>query len=200
MIRTYRIACVLAVLSVFSSCKNEVDKTTDGDVETTMDSQEKKEPIVLTEEDKKQINSVMTKLMVTQDVKTFTSTLVSARMTDMLSKEDGPYTVFAPSNEAFNKLPKEEMNNLSNPKNSEQLTELLKGHIVTGSMDSVSIVQAIRKGGSVSLEALDGKTLTVTQEGDDLIVTNQNGTSGVIGKSDISGSNGVVHVLDAVLN
>lgn len=199
MIRSTRILCILGFLTFFSSCKNEGAKDADPTAEITKDSVVKAKPKVLTEEDKKQINSVMTKLMVTPELKTFTSTLVSARLTDLLSKEEGPFTVFAPTDGAFGKMATAEKNDLLNPANVEQLIAFLKGHIANGSMNSTDMVQAIRKDGSVKLETLNEAELTIRQQGDELVVESEDGSTAVIGKSDIAGSNGFVHVVDNFL-
>lgn len=195
--RISQIVCALMMVAVLTACKNDAktsDTTDAANQETAVP--EKKE---LTEQDKLRISSVMTKVMMTPELKTFSSTLVSAQMADMLSTQEGPFTVLAPSSDAFAAVPKETMNGLTNPANIAQLEGLLKNHIVEGSMDSVSLVQRIKQEGSMTLTTLGGASLTATMDGNDIVIATEGGGKAVVGKSDITGSNGVVHVLDQVL-
>lgn len=200
MIHTTRILLAVAFMAFLVSCKNENTKTAETEVTETEESVSIPEKKVLTQEEKDAVNSVMTKVMLTPELKTFSSTLVSGELTEMLAKQKGPFTILAPSSEAFAAVEKETFNALTNPENKEQLQTLLKGHIVEGSMDSAQLVQAIKKDGNHKITTLAGTTLTATMKGSDIVISDANGSKAVVGKSDISGSNGVVHVLDKVLN
>ncbi len=80
------------------------------------------------------------------------------------------------------------------------MTNVLSTHIIEGNIDTVILVQEIKKSnGKYILNALSGVKLTATKEGSTIYITDENGTKAAIGKSDIIGSNGVVHLLDAVL-
>ena len=136
--------------------------------------------------------------MITGETKTFASALVSTGLTDMLSKNKGPYTIFAPTTIAFDSLDIEKKREILNPKNKEKLSALLKNHIVEGKVSSSELLQK-SKGSSNTLKTLGGKTFTVAKQGSDLVITDGNGAKAVLGKSDIEGSNGVVHVIDEVL-
>ncbi len=189
------IAAFAIILSLFS-CKNE---SKDVSPETVKENLQKKVE-AQTPEMKKQINSVMTKAMVTPELKTFTSALVSAGLTDLLSTDEGPFTLIAPNNEAFDQLNKTDLNALLDPQNKGRLTLLLKNHIVKGNVDSAKMVQNIKSGnGSYSLETLSGTKLIATMKGTDIVIKDSKGREAVLGKSDITGSNGVVHVLDTIL-
>ena len=187
------IAAFAIILSLFS-CKNE---SKDVSPETVKENLQKKVE-AQTPEMKKQINSVMTKAMVTPELKTFTSALVSAGLTDLLSTDEGPFTLIAPNNEAFDQLNKTDLNALLDPQNKGRLTLLLKNHIVKGNVDSAKMVQNIKSGnGSYSLETLSGTKLIATMKGTDIVIKDSKGREAVLGK--ITGSNGVVHVLDTIL-
>lgn len=191
----YRIFFLFALTLALFSCKNDTKETVqEGEVIPVV---EKK---VLTQEEKNQVNSVLTKAMVTPEIKTFVSMLVSAGLTDMLIKEKGPFTIIAPSNDAFIALDKTKMNFLLNPVNKEAVTTLLKGHLISGNLDSATLVQNIKSAnGSYKIISLSGSTYNATREGTDIVLTDAQGVKAVVGKSDIIGSNGILHVLNAVL-
>ena len=93
------------------------------------------------------------------------------------------------------------MNTFHNYREKENLKSVLNSHIINGNMDSASLVQEIKKNkGKLSLTTLSGAVLTFSKNDSDIIVSDANGTKARIGKSDIKGSNGIVHLLDAVLN
>jgi uncharacterized surface protein with fasciclin (FAS1) repeats len=149
---------------------------------------------------KKQLNSVVSKMMFTDESKSFVRYLISADMIDKLSFEDGPFTVFVPINEAFDALTEEQLSPLQEYSEKEFLISVLNSHIISGNMDSVMLVQEIKKNnGELTLKALSGAELKFSRKGSEIVVTDENGTKAKIGKSDIKGSNGVVHLLDAVL-
>ncbi|PKA82258.1 putative surface protein with fasciclin (FAS1) repeats [Ulvibacter sp. MAR_2010_11] len=194
-----RFLCICAVLAVVSACKNDAKDTNAETMETKADTVAPKVKKIPTEAEKAQTKSVMSKVMVTPELKTFASFLVSAGMTDILMKEQGPYTVLAPTTAAFDAMEKAKRESFLNPKNKEALVAMLKMHIVEGNHDSVSLVQNIKtNGGSYVLTTISGATLKVTKKGSDIVVTGINGEKGIVGKSDIKANNGVVHTLDTV--
>ena len=142
----YRHIYLLGFVLVLLSCKNESQSPNQDGVDSTDKSVVNPIPKkkVLTEEDKKQISSVMARIMTTPDVKTFMSLLVTTQQSDMLVKQAGPFTIIAPSNEAFSLLDEKKMKLLLNPNNFENLVTLVKSHIVAGNLDSKSIVQNIK--------------------------------------------------------
>jgi uncharacterized surface protein with fasciclin (FAS1) repeats len=155
---------------------------------------------VLTPEEINQVKSVLAKAMVTPEIKNFVSMLVSAKLTDMLAKEEGPFTIIAPTNDAFKALDKAKMTFLLNPANEEAVTAILKGHIIAGNLDSATLIQNIKSGNeSYTIVALSGATYNATLEGTDIVITDAKGAKAVVGKSDVLGSNGILHVIDAVL-
>jgi len=188
----------LAVMSCKNDKKEEV-KVEDAVVKTTTPEKAKKAKKELTVEEKDQLNSVMSKLMITGETKMFASALVSIELTDMLSKNKGPYTIFSPTNTAFDSLDIEKRREILNPKNKEKLSNLIKNHIIKGEVNSSALLQK-SKGNDNSMKTLGGATLTVTKQGSDIIIVDASGNKAKLGKSDITGSNGVVHVIDKVLS
>ncbi len=112
----------------------------------------------------------------------------------------GPFTVFAPTNEAFNKLPKGTVDNLVKPENKATLTKILTYHVVAGKMDSKAIAAAIKAGGGKAvLKTVSGGSLTAMMKGSKLVLTDEKGGMSTVTIKDVYQSNGVIHVVNTVL-
>jgi uncharacterized surface protein with fasciclin (FAS1) repeats len=112
----------------------------------------------------------------------------------------GPFTVFAPTNEAFAKLPAGTVDTLLKPENKEMLTKVLTYHVVSGKMDSRDIAVAIKSGmGKAELKTVCGGKLWASMQGKDLILTDEKGDKSKVTIANVEQSNGVIHVIDAVL-
>jgi uncharacterized surface protein with fasciclin (FAS1) repeats len=112
----------------------------------------------------------------------------------------GPFTVFAPTNDAFAKLPAGTVETLVKPENKGTLTSILTYHVIAGKLTSKDIVKAIKDGGgSASLTTVAGGKLTARLVGKDVIVTDAKGGQSKVTTVDVNQSNGVVHVIDSVL-
>ena len=112
----------------------------------------------------------------------------------------GPYTVLAPDDAAFGKLPEGEADNLMKPEAKAQLTGLLTYHILPGTVLAEDIAKAVDNGkGKAVLATMGGGTLTATKDGDQIVLTDGKGGKSTITKADDQYSNGVVHHIDTVL-
>jgi uncharacterized surface protein with fasciclin (FAS1) repeats len=112
----------------------------------------------------------------------------------------GPFTVFAPTNEAFAELPAGTVDTLLKPENKKTLDKVLTYHVVPGKMDSAKLDEAIKKGGGkAELKTVEGGTLTVSGSGKDLMVMDEKGGSAKVTIADVMQSNGVILVVDKVL-
>ena len=113
----------------------------------------------------------------------------------------GPFTVFAPTNEAFAVLPPGAVENLLKPENKAQLTKVLTYHVVPGRYTATSLDQAIKAtpGGRVSLKTAEGELLIVAESGNALTITDQKGGTARVTIPDVYQKNGVVMVIDKVL-
>jgi uncharacterized surface protein with fasciclin (FAS1) repeats len=112
----------------------------------------------------------------------------------------GPFTVFAPTNDAFAKLPKGTVETLLKPENKKTLQTILTYHVVAGKMNAADIAAAIKKGGGKAiLNTVSGGTLNAWMKGKDLYITDENGKSAKVTIADVNQSNGVIHVIDAVV-
>jgi uncharacterized surface protein with fasciclin (FAS1) repeats len=115
-------------------------------------------------------------------------------------KSAGPFTVFAPTNAAFDKLPAGTLDMLVKPENKETLTKILTYHVVAGKFDEKAITGLIRKGrGSAKLKTVSGNTLTAWLDGHDLVLRDEKGGTSRVTIGDVFQSNGVIHVVDSVL-
>jgi len=112
----------------------------------------------------------------------------------------GPFTVFAPTNAAFNKLPKGTVESLLEPANLKTLQGILTYHVVAGKIDSKAVVAAIKAGkGKAVLTTVQGGTLTASMKGKNVVITDDKGGVATVTAVDLNASNGVIHVVDSVL-
>lgn len=134
-----------------------------------------------------------------KDHTTLVAAVKAAGLVDTL-KGKGPFTVFAPTNEAFAKLPAGTVDTLLKPENKSTLTGILTYHVVSGKMDSKAIAAAIKAGkGKATLKTVAGGDLTASMKGKDLILTDAKGGMSKVTIADVYQSNGVIHVVDTVL-
>ncbi|UPZ14642.1 fasciclin domain-containing protein [Flavobacterium humidisoli] len=131
------------------------------------------------------------------------TTLVAAvKAADLVEtlKGAGPFTVFAPTNAAFDKLPKGTVETLLKPENKKKLQTILTYHVVSGKWSSADIAKAIKDGkGKATIKTVSGGNLTAWMKGKDLYITDENGSKAKVTIADVNQSNGVIHVIDAVL-
>ena len=112
----------------------------------------------------------------------------------------GPFTVFAPTNEAFAKLPKGTVETLLMPENKETLTKILTYHVVPGKISSKDLVEMIAKNnGNFMAKTVEGQDLTFMLKGKDVYIQDAKGGSAKVTIADVNQSNGMIHVIDTVL-
>jgi uncharacterized surface protein with fasciclin (FAS1) repeats len=115
-------------------------------------------------------------------------------------KGKGPFTVFAPTNEAFEKLPSGTVDNLLKPESKESLTKILTYHVVPGKVGSRQLAEMIKKGGGMaSLKTVAGGKLVASMEGHDVMIKDEMGGMSKVTIADVFQKNGVIHVVDTVL-
>lgn len=131
------------------------------------------------------------------------TTLVAAvKAADLVEtlKSPGPFTVFAPTNAAFDKLPAGTVDTLLKPENKAMLKGILTYHVVAGKHDSASIMKAIQKGhGKAMFKTVNGGQLWASMNGSSLVLTDEKGGTSMVTIADVMQSNGVIHVIDTVL-
>lgn len=112
----------------------------------------------------------------------------------------GPFTVFAPTNAAFGKLPSGTVETLVKPENKETLTKILTYHVIAGKYDAAAIAQLIKDGGGTAvLKTVSGGSLKASMKGKKLVLTDEKGASSTVTISNVHQSNGVIHVIDSVV-
>ena len=133
------------------------------------------------------------------DHTTLVAAVKAAGLVDTLSGM-GPFTVFAPTNEAFAKLPAGTVDTLLMPENKAKLASILTYHVVAGKMTSKDIMMAIKAGnGSATLTTVEGEPLMASMKGGHLVLTDAKGGMSMVTIANVMQSNGVVHVVDTVL-
>jgi uncharacterized surface protein with fasciclin (FAS1) repeats len=131
--------------------------------------------------------------------KTLVAAVKAADLVDTLNSA-GPFTVFAPTDDAFGKLPAGTVQTLVKPENKETLVKILTYHVVAGRISSKQLEAMIKKGGGkATLKTVQGEDLTVTMSGGKIMLTDSKGGMATITTADVFQSNGVIDVIDTVL-
>lgn len=131
--------------------------------------------------------------------KTLVAAVVQAQLADTLSGP-GPFTVFAPTDTAFNRVPSATRTTLMQDANRAQLQSVLTYHVVPGKLTAADLMAQVRAGGgTATLTTVQGGTLRVKQNGSRLTVTDAAGGTATVTTGDVMQSNGVIHVVDRVL-
>jgi uncharacterized surface protein with fasciclin (FAS1) repeats len=130
--------------------------------------------------------------------KTLVAAVKAAKLVDTLASQ-GPFTVFAPTDAAFAKLPAGTLEILLKPENRDQLTKILTFHVVPGQYTAATILQRINQGGGEArLTTVEGSQLTAKLQDGKVVVVDENGGVATVVQADLLQSNGVIHVTDAV--
>ena len=133
------------------------------------------------------------------DFSTLVSAVQSAELVDTLNGA-GPFTVFAPTNAAFEKIPAETRNGLMQPDQRDALTGILTYHVVPGRVDAAALTQQIEEGGgSATLTTVQGGTLTATVVDGTVTLTDEAGNTSKVVMADVAASNGIIHAIDTVV-
>jgi uncharacterized surface protein with fasciclin (FAS1) repeats len=131
--------------------------------------------------------------------KTLVAAVKAAGLVDTL-ESPGPFTVFAPTDAAFNKLPAGTVGNLVKPENKATLTKILTYHVVPGRISTMDMDKMIKDGGGkASLTTVQGEMLTISGSGKKITVTDSKGGTAMITIPNVYQSNGVIQVIDSVL-
>jgi uncharacterized surface protein with fasciclin (FAS1) repeats len=134
-----------------------------------------------------------------KDHTTLVAAVKAAGLVETL-KSSGPFTVFAPTNAAFEKLPAGTVDNLLKPENKSMLSGILTYHVVAGKLDSKQLMKWIKKGnGKTELTTVQGGKLWIIQKDNQLWLKDEKGGMASITIKDVNQSNGVIHVIDGVL-
>jgi uncharacterized surface protein with fasciclin (FAS1) repeats len=130
---------------------------------------------------------------------TLVAAVKAAGLVDTLNSP-GPFTVFAPTNDAFAKLPAGTVDTLVQPENKATLVKILTYHVIAGKITSKELIKDIKKGGGTfTAKTVEGGSLTFSLDGGKVKITDEKGGSAYVTIADVYQSNGVIHVIDTVL-
>lgn len=201
------LVCIAIAVFALSSCKDQAK--IDADKKAMEEKVAMEEANVQAEEMKikeeaKQKEMMSTSIAAVASNNAELSTLVSAVKAadlDKMLSEPGSYTVFAPSNNAFEKLPKNmSIAELGKPENKELLTQILQYHVVSGVITSDKLVEAINgANGKYTFTTVGGKDLTASLNNDKIVIKDEKGNKTEVVLGNVKASNGVVHVINDVL-
>ena len=134
-----------------------------------------------------------------EDHTTLVAAVKAAELVETLSGE-GPFTVFAPTNAAFEKLPEGTVETLLKPENQKMLQGVLTYHVVAGKWNAKAVLGMIKEGhGKAEIKTVSGGTLTAWTKDKAVYITDENGNSAMVTIANVNQSNGVIHVIDTVL-
>ena len=134
-----------------------------------------------------------------KDFSTLVAAVQAADLVEVLSSE-GPFTVFAPTNDAFSKLPAGTLESLLKPENKTTLQNILKYHVVSGSIMASDVVNLIKQNdGKATVVTVSGDTLTAQMKDGAVYLVDENNNWSKISATDLKTSNGIIHVIDSVV-
>lgn len=134
-----------------------------------------------------------------EDFSTLVAAVKAAELVETLSSE-GPFTVFAPNNAAFAKLPEGTVENLLKSENAEKLKSVLTYHVVAGKFDSAAVLDAIKdNNGKYSVTTVQGEAIVLSLNDGKVMLTDANGGTSTVILADVAASNGVIHAIDTVV-
>ena len=132
----------------------------------------------------------------------FTTLVAAVKAADLVStlQSEGPFTVFAPTNDAFAKLPEGTVAGLLKPESKDVLTSILTYHVVSGKFEAAAVIDAVTKNeGKFMLTTVQGGTITISVNDGKVMLTDEKGNMSTVIMADVGASNGVIHAIDAVV-
>jgi uncharacterized surface protein with fasciclin (FAS1) repeats len=134
-----------------------------------------------------------------ENFSTLVAAVKAAGLVETLSSE-GPFTVFAPTNDAFSKLPEGTVESLLEPVNLETLTSILTYHVVSGKFDATAVVAAIKaNNGAFEVTTVQGGKLVASLDGANVMLKDENGNMSKVVIADVAASNGIIHAIESVV-
>lgn len=132
----------------------------------------------------------------------FTTLVTAVKAADLVStlSSDGPFTVFAPTNDAFAKLPEGTVAGLLKPESKDALTGILTYHVVSGKFEAAAVIDAVTKnGGKFMVNTVQGGSIAISLKDGKVMLTDENGSTSTVIMADVGASNGVIHAIDTVV-
>jgi uncharacterized surface protein with fasciclin (FAS1) repeats len=186
-----KISVFSIVTLVMASC-GDAKKTEDVEA---VDSLE----VVMDEAEAVQSATIVDVAVGNENFTTLVAALKAAGLVETLSSE-GPFTVFAPTNAAFEKLPAGTVDGLLKPENLEKLKSVLTYHVVSGKFEAAAVVDAINQNnGKFTVTTVQGGKIDLSLKDGNVILTDANGKTSTVAIADVAASNGVIHAIDTVV-
>lgn len=132
----------------------------------------------------------------------FTTLVAAVKAADLVGtlNSDGPFTVFAPTNDAFAKLPEGTVAGLLKPESKDALTGILTYHVVSGKFDAAAVIDAVTKnGGKFTVNTVQGGAIIISLKNGNVMLTDEKGNTSTVVMADVGASNGVIHAIDSVV-
>jgi len=190
-----RLVSTLFLMGILlSACGEKKEKSTSDEVVET--------EMAETEETAEQNMPTETIVGVASGNENFSTLVAAVGAADLVLtlSSDGPFTVFAPTNESFDKLPAGTVESLLQPENKPALINLLTYHVVAGKYPAAAVVEAINSnGGSFVVETVQGGKITLSLEGESVKLVDAKGNASMVIMADVPASNGVIHAIDTVI-
>ncbi len=179
---------------LFASCAENTKKTAETENEVIAEAQ------VEVEEPATQAPGTIVEVAVgNENFSTLVTAVKAAGLVDTLNST-GPFTVFAPTNAAFDKLPEGTVGTLVKPENKAMLTDILTYHVVSGKYMAGDVVEAIKaNNGKFTTNTVMGESITLMMDGANVVIKDAKGGTSVIIMTDVPASNGVIHAIDTVI-
>ncbi len=204
--RSLLFAAALTAFVLLSSCEDDKKKDAQIKAETERVEMEEAENAQLEIaakdaelKEEARANSISGQAMMNANLSTLASAMQAADLSIMLS-EPGEYTMFAPSNHAFEKLTQERRDALMLPENKEMLSNVLTYHVVPGVITSDKLAAAIKgANGSYTFKTITGEELTATMSGDQYVIKDGSGKKAQVILGNVPASNGIIYIIDTVL-
>ncbi|MBC7744002.1 MAG: fasciclin domain-containing protein [Flavobacterium sp.] len=201
-------ASVLSIVTIASSQAQQKPETKTTGIESTIIKKDSNQDTIKNPAQAKTVggaqmlptNDIVQNASQSKNLTTLVTAIQGAGLVDSL-KAAGPFTVFAPTNEAFTKLPEGILDNLKKPDNKEKLAEVVSNHIVAGKFTSRDLALAVaRSNGNATLTTVEGDKILVSINAEkNLQITDSKGNIALVTMFDVEQSNGIVHVINNVL-
>lgn len=184
---------MISLITTYSCVNSKEKKEAEVETETEMETQEEKE----IEEEK--VGTIVDVAISNDNFTTLVAAVKAADLVGTLSSE-GPFTVFAPVNSAFDKLPEGTVENLLKPESKETLTSILTYHVVSGKFNAEAVIGAINdNNGKFEVKTVQGEMLTASLVDGKVILTDAKGNTSTVVMTDVEASNGIIHAIDSVV-
>lgn len=187
----------LSALALAACSGSETADTAANDTEVVQDDTMASDTMVATETTGEK--NIVALAQGNPQASTLVTAVTAAGLGETLSGT-GPFTVFAPSNDAFAKVDKATLDGLLKPASKDKLASLLKYHVVAGNVKSGDLAKLIADGnGTATVKTLNGGSLKASMDGDKIVLTDAKGGKSTVTGADMVASNGTIHVVDTVV-